>query len=385
MLYRSLTHVMLALVVTGCGSGGADAQKPVARENRNQPDPDKQVGNQHDSNQVDASKDAHAPMESVKKAAPTPVTCSANDLAKVLDFGALPALEGTEFEHKSPASGSALVLGTVPDVLAFYQKHLLAQGWKLAPDPGRKNTDEYAELRLEKDGYLASLTFGKFDISKEKGPRILVSMQFHGNLDTRALPSPGRGKVVFGSQHVTAYLTENTVAEAMAWASKALAALGWQKFTSFDPPMEETDLHRTLKFRKQGYALTVFVGIHPVEKKTHFQYMVSALSHELPTPAEASKVQFDDVKWQLSCETPGDWKPAGEFYQKAMPALGYKPLPGEDPQPTYWNLRFGTNAGDLITVQVSSKDRKITQIHIHGIPASVLGAIKKREKTSSKK
>src|SRR5262249_7505013 len=124
--------------------------------------------------------------------------------------------------------------------------------------------------------------------------------------------------------------------------------------------------------RNQGYALTIYVGIHPVEKKTYFQYMVSALSHELPTPGDADKVQFDDAHWQLSCETPGDWKQAAEYYQKAMPALGYKLLPGKTPHPTYCDLRFGTSAGDLITVHVYSKDKQVTQVHIKGIPVAVL-------------
>jgi hypothetical protein len=169
-----------------------------------------------------------------------------------------------------------------------------------------------------------------------------------------------------------------SVADAIAWATKTLGADGWQKFTSSDTPMEETDLNRTLEFRKQGYALAIYTGIHPVEKKTFFQYMVSALSHELPTPPEATKVVFKDERWQLSCETPGDWPAAAEFYEKAMPALGCKPLPGEDPKPTYRNLRFGTEAGDVILVQVSSKDKQTTQIHIDGVSAAMVDAIKKK-------
>src|SRR5262249_47629554 len=216
----------------------------------------------------------------------------------------------------------------------------------------------------------ASLTFNKFDSWEGKGPRTLVDMQFHGNLDARDLPSPTANKVLSASQTVSSYLTDNTVADTLSWALKTLTAQGWQEFTRFGEPVEETDAHRTLTVRKQGYALTIYLGTHPVEKKTYFQYTVTALSHELPTPAEANKVQFDDAKWQLSCELPGDWKPAAEYYQKAMPALGYKPLPGEAPQPTYWNLHFGTDAGDLITVQVLSKDKQVTQVHMKGIPAA---------------
>jgi hypothetical protein len=311
----------------------------------------------------------------------------ARELAKVLDFSALPAPEGTAIEHKSAARASVQAPGTVSEVTAFYQKNLTSLGWELVPEPDRKNNDEYAELRFAKNGHRASLTFGTYDVSKEKGHQTLVSMEFHGNLDTRTLPSPAPCKVLLGSQTVTSYLTEMTVAEAMAWATKTLGADSWQKFTSFDTPMEETDLNRTLEFRKQGYALTIYTGIHPVEKKTFFQYMVSALSHELPTPPEATKVQFNDARGQLRCETPGDWPAAAEFYEKAMPALGYKPLPGEDPKPTYRNLRFGNDAGAVIMVQVSSKDKQTTQIHIDGVSAAMIDAIKKKtdEKQPTKK
>jgi hypothetical protein len=180
-----------------------------------------------------------------------------------------------------------------------------------------------------------------------------------------------------GSQIGSSYLTELTVAETLSWAAKALKDEGWQKFTTFQSPMKETDTNRTRRFRKQGYALLVFTGVHPLDKKTFFQYMVSTLSHELPTPAEAAKVQFNDSRWQLECETPGDLKAAADFYQKAMPALGYQSLPGEDAQPTYWNLRFGTDAGDVIMVQVQRKDKQTTRISIEGVSAAMLAAIKK--------
>jgi hypothetical protein len=40
------------------------------------------------------------------------------------------------------------------------------------------------------------------------------------------------------------------------------------------------------------------------------------------------------------------------------------------PRPTYRNLRFGTEAGDLIMVQVSSKDRHARKVH-RAVPALV--------------
>jgi hypothetical protein len=380
MLCRSLIYLVLAVIGAGCGGGsGQPSKKAAAPDNENQqPAADKQA---------DVAQEDKAPPRPGNQAAPKPVIYSSRELAKVLDLSALPALEGTKFGAKSAANVSAQAPGTVPDVSAFYQKNLSALGWELVPEPDRKNTDEYATLLFAKNGHRASLTISKFNVAKEKAPQTMVRMEFHGNLDTRTLPSPAGNQILSAGQTVTSYLTEKPTAEMMLWVPKALAAEGWQKFTGFDAAEEETGVHRTLKFRKQGYAVTIFIGIHPLQKKTHFQYMVSALGHELPTPPEATKVQFDDVRWKLACEVPGDWKAAAEFYQKAMPATGYQPLSSEDPRPTYWNLRFGTDAGDVIMVKVSSMDKQPTQVNIHGISAAALAAMKKRDdgKKPSKK
>jgi hypothetical protein len=373
---RSFVLLISALVGVGCGSEIGDAHRPPDLENKAYTAGDNQVG---------AVIGANTPTEPVKEAAPKSVVYSSSELAKILDLSALPAPEGTKFGPKSSAAVTAYAPGTVSEVSAFYQKNLLAQGWALVPDPNGQKTDEYALFQFRKDGYLASLAFSKFDSWDGKGHRTYVSMQFHGNLDARDLPSPAANRVLSAGQTVTSYLTDNTVAESLSWALKTLTALGWQEFTQFGEPSKETDVHRTLTVRKQGYALTIYVGNHPVEKKTYFQYTINALSHELPTPPGADKVHFDDAMWQLSCELQGDWKSAAEYYQKAMPALGYKPLSGEAPQTTYWNLSFGTTAGDLINVQVLSKDKQVTQVRIEGTPVAVLEAIKEKRTHQSKK
>jgi hypothetical protein len=376
MWCRSFVLLPLALIVAGCTGESGAAHKPPTAEEKSRSAAGVQVG---------AAKEPATPTQPGQEVAPKPVIYSASDLAKVLDCSTLPALEGTRFGYKWAASVSASRPGSIREVSAFYQKTFLARGWELMPYPGKKTTEDSAVLRFGKNGHLVGLACSQFNSEKDKKPQTLLTLNFCGNLDTRTLPSPPGKRVLFASQDITAYLAEDKVADVLSWAVKSLTAQGWQQFTSFLPPVEETDEHRTLTFRKQGYALTVYIGIHPVEKKTHFQYMVSALSHELPTPGEATKVQFDDVKWQMSCEVPGDWKTAADFYQKAMPSLGYKPLSGEAPQPTYWNLRFGTDAGDVINVQVSSKNKQVTKVDIFGVPAAALEAIKRTEQDRSKK
>jgi hypothetical protein len=73
-------------------------------------------------------------------------------------------------------------------------------------------------------------------------------------------------------------------------------------------------------------------------------------------------------------------KTAAAFYQKALPELDYQPLPSEQPQPKYWNLRFGTKAGDIVLVQVFQQDDRTTKILIDGIPAAVMAKLKQDER-----
>ena len=65
-------------------------------------------------------------------------------------------------------------------------------------------------------------------------------------------------------------------------------------------------------------------------------------------------------------------------------AAGYKPLSSEEPRPTYWNLRFGTDTDDVVMVQVLSKDGQTTRISIYGVSAAVLAEMRKRDEQRSK-
>src|SRR5262249_48318222 len=154
MWSRSVVLLMFALVGAGCGSENGNAHQPTDLENYGQTAPDNQVG---------VARDVNTPTKPVKGAAPKPTILSSSELAKVLDLSALPAPEGTKFGRKSSAAVWAYCPRTIAESSAFYEKTLLAQGWELVPDPSVKNTDEYAVLRFEKDTYLASLTFSKFD------------------------------------------------------------------------------------------------------------------------------------------------------------------------------------------------------------------------------
>ena len=184
----------------------------------------------------------------------------------------------------------------------------------------------------------------------------------------------------FGRQTTSHYYSANSVAEEADWLEKSLAADGWQKFERFASSASAIGNFRMWDLRKHGYALDVYISSAPAQgNKTSVQYSVTALGHELPSPPEATNVKFEDDAWKMRCEAPGDVKTVGEFYQKAMPAAGYKPLPSEEPRDSYWNLRFGTETDDIVLVQVSSKDGKTVKVNMAGLSPELLAEMKRQD------
>ncbi len=360
----------LVLLLTGCGRGGDVVKAPAVE--RDAPKKDDLVAK--DSPALDAVADGKP------KPAPRPVVYSARELAKMLDLSALPTIDGTNFLLKSAAVISAVAPGPMSDVIGFYQKTLAAQGWEKFDPPGSTPpTAEYGSFHFTKDGHVAHLSVSP-STGQDKKPITHVNMQNHGNLDTRTLPRRAATPNAASSQSNSSYFTPNAPSEEAAWIAGELKKEGWEEYGSYYAPLAGVKDNFNRTYRKQGYTLGVYVGATLLEgKPTTVSYMVHALSHELPAPPGAAKLQFSDRAWKMNCEIAGDFKAVGEFYQKAMPAAGYKPLPGEEPQSTYWNLRFGTDADDLVMVQVSSKDGETTKVSVHGLSAAVLAEMKRIE------
>jgi hypothetical protein len=312
-------------------------------------------------------------------AAQRPVVFPARELAKVLDVGALPALEGTKFFEKTKTSLGAAAPGKLADVTAFYIKLFASRGWEKVELPGsRPINDEYGSIHLTKDGHIAQLIVSK-DSGKKAAPTTNVNIQFHGNFDTRTLPR--RGPKLDGqlSQVMTSFLSESSALDEAKAIAKALKELGWQEYASFNPPQPERKDHASLSFRKQGYLLSASIATAPRIGKTGVTYWVRTLEHELPAPPDAVKVQFSDGDWKMVCESPGAVKAVAEFYKRAMPEVGFKLLPGEEPQANYWNLRFGDEAGDVVMVELVSRDANATKVSMQGISAATLAAIAKQK------
>ncbi len=315
--------------------------------------------------------------KSTAVAAPRPVIFPALEQAKVINFTKLAQLPDMKIGRSAPGYFEAYAPGKVPDVAAFYADQLTKLGWKRSNAGGDAVTDDYASIGLEKDGFTLSLSF----IRGGEPVGVSVGLHSHGNFDTRKLPRSSEAKPLVESAAVSWYVTPTKVPAEAAWVRSALEADGWQPFERLSGgKAAENDENRMMTLRKQGYLLDVMVGVAPAQNnQTVVQYSVTALSHELPTPPGATDVKFSDDDWELKCKVPSDFRPAAEFYQKAMPAAGYVPLRSEEPQKNYWNLRFGTPEEDIILVQCYSEDGKTTLISVTGMPAAMVKKLKERE------
>jgi hypothetical protein len=339
------------------------------------------TGTEDDHPREIAKQDAAAANQDAGQATPErPVIYSALELAKIIDFTTLPVPEGaTRADRTLSSKLQMMVQATVTEAVSFYLDELSAMGWKA--DGNKTNVSE-GFVFLTKDGHVVSLSVFPTD---EKKPECRVNMTFCGNLDTRTLPRSDGSKLLHGSQTHTIYTTPYEVVAEAEWISKTLSAQGWQRYIRAKASKSKSDKLRMFNLRKQGYTLSVFVSTAPAEgNQTSVQYGVSALGHELPAPDDAVGVEFDDTAWTLDCELPRPMEAGVDFYRQAMPAAGYKALRGEQPQATYVNLRFGTEAGDVVNVQVAKKDDKTSKISIFGISAATMEKLRKEEEKRTK-
>jgi hypothetical protein len=371
---------------SGCGDAGRDkamTKNPgPARTTAGSPETAPRPG------QLAASESAAAENRSAasKSELPErPIVYPALQLAAVMDFRKFPALKGSErLSRRNPARLEMKVNSKVSEAAGFYVSQLESMGWKVDEAAGKKTVnDSEAVVFFTKDGHIISLMGFPTD---EKKPECMMMLIFHGNLDARTLPRSDGAKMVYGSPTQTIYTANKDLGAEADWITKSLAAQGWQRYVQGKRAQSASDQNRTIDFRKQGYALKAFLTKAPAQgNQTSVQYGVHAIGHELPAPADATEVEFDDDAWTMCCEVPCPMDKGVAFYREAMPAAGYKALSGEAPQERYVNLRFGTEAGDVICVQVAKKDEKTCKVDMFGTPAEVMEKIRQEEKKAIEK
>lgn len=121
----------------------------------------------------------------------------------------------------------------------------------------------------------------------------------------------------------------------------------------------------TFHVRNRGYMLSVFVNIVPAEpSNTEVRYELRTLWQELPAPAVAKKIEYDDGSSLLRCWVPEKIDVVEKFYLQAMPDLGYKPLQHDAPQKDCRVLRFETEEKGVLLVSLNSDEARALFVEV---------------------
>lgn len=205
---------------------------------------------------VESTTTPAAPAKSAPLAAPA-VLEDVRQFAQVLDLGKLPVPTGGTLGESSPTRFHASVPLAVPAAVDFYVGKLDALGWKKAgPKTMETVTDSFAQLQLDKNGYLLTMTAMPGE-PKQTG----VSIEQAGDLDSRTLPRLDGAEDQYSDHGSSLYFTSVKFDAAAAALRKLLKAGGWQEYDrAFSQKAVRPDAVDLL-FRKKAYSLGVSISI----------------------------------------------------------------------------------------------------------------------------
>jgi hypothetical protein len=309
-----------------------------------------------------------------------PKLVSSSELIASIDLAALPHLPDATFGQLLPTLVMVESPGTVRTVAEYYLKSLASKGFA----PGREAnaetvTDEYAQVSLVgKDGVRLSLT-----VSPMGSDKVQIQLVNHGAFDVRHLGKPEGAEAMFASPTLASYVTAANVAEAVAAVATVLTKAGWQEFAPLNSQRVDLPNLQQRFYRQRGNKLDVSVTEAPAQGgKSVISYQVLALSHELPTPADALEVAFDDAKGELKCSVPRALAEVAADMQKLCAATGLKLTPGEEPTEKRIALRFEAVSGDVILVTITPSDEGPTNVRMLTVPAAVVAKLRQAEQES---
>ncbi len=145
-----------------------------------------------------------------------------------------------------------------------------------------------------------------------------------GVFDASRLPRVSGAKEVFASPATTIFTSPDPVAQTAETVDKALAAAGWQKYVAPNTATTNDPSMRTMSLKKGAQALSVFISVAPAQNNaTSVQYSAVPLKTDLPFAKDATNIEFDPNRPQLSLLTADTPDNTLNFYRKEMSALGW--------------------------------------------------------------
>ena len=211
---------------------------------------------------------------------------------------------------------------TIADAFEWYTAALAERGWLEETEGNyRQIAAEYAQTAMTKNGFLLTL-FVSSSGDEQSPSQVMIRNQ--GNVDTRTIPAPAGSKLLYGSAGSTIYTSESSVAETAEACRRELTKQGWQQFGPAFAATAESDEQKFLTFRHGGIELSVMVGLAPAQgNKTSVHYNATLLNGELPWPADAEEVEFDDSRLYLTFKSSTELAKLVDFYQEQLANLAW--------------------------------------------------------------
>jgi len=305
--------------------------------------------------------------------------------AKVLDLRTLGTPEGAELQGEQHVG--AMSYGTSADPTAAYQfqkQQLTKLGWKELP--GAMTEAAYASGMFSKDGYSLSVSTSASGQPEKERATFVYIMNF-GNVALKSLPVIKGATSTFVNEATAIYSVDLKVQDAADKTLKLLLDAGWQPYGYNDASAEL----KQFQVKRNAIQIGVMVNVAPAQgNKTAVMYSASLLAADIPAPDNAEQLNFTGQQKTLRFESPEDFAAVVGFYEKTLPAQGWKPSGeemalGEDDFGRPVGTRVFTNAaGDVIDVTLEKSEDKTSAVVKH-LSRQEIEAAKKKQAEDQKK
>ena len=286
--------------------------------------------------------------------------------AKLLDLRTYDLPEGAEALGDQHVG--ALSYGTSANPTAAYEiqkRQLTKLGWKELP--GAMTAEAYASGMFSKEGYSVSVSTSASGQPEKERATFVYIMNF-GNVSLKSLPVIKGASSTFINEATAVYSVDMKVPDAADKTLKLLLDAGWQPYGYNDVSPEL----KQFQVKKNAIQIGVMVNVAPAQgNKTAVMYSSSLLAADIPAPANAEQLNFTGQQKTLRFESPEDFAAVVGFYEKTLPAQGWKPsgakmVLGEGDFGRPVGSRVFTNAaGDVIDVALEKSEDKTSAVIKH--------------------
>ncbi len=226
-------------------------------------------------------------------APPKPVDPNAVDLRSLRQF------QNTKFTILTANRLEGTTGDSAAAIFDHYRAALEKLNWKLSAAPAKGQVTEESALGLLNKGdesiVLSIVPYGNSK-DNEKAALRQFTVDNLGTCDSGKLPRLPGAEAGYASKISSVYFTDMKVPATAASVKNLLVANGWQPYTKpyTSPPVMLSRVRD--QYRKEGNSLRVLVSPKPgKENASAVEYMIGAIGHQLPAPADATDVEFDDA------------------------------------------------------------------------------------------